>query len=155
MNSTSNFTLTFLVDRSPKEVFNAISNVREWWSGFYSEEIKGSTVNLHDEFSFWAGDGAHYSRQELVEIIPNRKIVWLVTESELNFIEKKDEWTGTKLIFEISKIDDKTQVSFTHEGLTPEIECYYSCAPAWTLYLENKLLPIIIGDKSSVSLNHQ
>jgi hypothetical protein len=151
----SNFSVSFLVNQSPKEVFNAIQNVQEWWSGFYSEEIKGRTENLHDEFSFRAGDGAHYSKQKLVEVAPDRKIVWLVTESELSFIENKDEWTGTKLIFDISEKDDKTKVSFTHEGLTPEIECYTSCAPAWTLYLENKLLPAIIGNKGSVSLNNQ
>ena len=138
-----NFTTTIIVDQTPEEVFNAVRNVRGWWSGYYSEEIKGDTEELNDEFSFRAGGGAHYSRQKLIEVIPNKKVVWLVTDSKLDFLEKKDEWTGTKVIFDISTKVNKTQLVFTHDGLMPEIECYNACAPAWSQYLHNKLLPLI------------
>lgn len=94
---------------------------------------------LGDEFIFKAGDGVHYSKQKLVELVPNKKIAWLVTDSELSFLQQKDEWTGTKLIFEISTTGVNTQVKFTHEGLTPTSECYDACAPAWTQYIQNKL----------------
>lgn len=137
------FTIALLSDQAPAEVFNAVRNVRDWWSGYYSEEIKGGTEKLNDEFSFRAGDGVHYSKQKLIEVIPNKKIVWLITESDLSFLEKKDEWTGTKVIFDISPRGNQTQLVFTHEGLIPEIECYNSCAPAWSQYLLNKLLPMI------------
>lgn len=147
------FTFTCLVDQSPEEVFNAITNVRDWWSGYYSEEIKGDTEKLNDEFSFRAGGGVHYSKQKLVEVIPNKKVVWLITESELSFIEKKDEWTSTKVIFEILQKNGKTQLVFTHEGLAPEVECYESCAPTWSQYLQNKLLPLINTGKSATTIN--
>ena len=144
-----NFTTTLIVDQTPEEVFNVVRNVRGWWSGYYSEEIKGDTEELNDEFSFRAGGGAHYSRQKLIEVIPNKKIVWLVTDSELDFLEKKDEWTGTKIIFDISTKVNKTQLVFTHDGLMPEIECYNACAPAWSQYLHNKLLPLITSGKGN------
>ena len=146
---TQDLTITMQVDQTPEEVFNAIRNVRGWWSGYYSEEIKGDTEKLNDEFSFRAGGGAHYSRQKLIEVIPNKKVVWLITDSKLDFLVNKDEWTGTKVIFDISTKVNKTQLVFTHDGLMPEIECYNVCAPAWSQYLQNKLLPLITSDKGN------
>ncbi|NML22005.1 SRPBCC domain-containing protein [Pseudoflavitalea sp. G-6-1-2] len=141
--ASKDFTYTITTDRSPEEVFKAVLNVRNWWVGYYNEVIKGGTEKLDDEFTFLAGDGVHYSRQRLVEVIPNKKVIWLITDSKLSFIEKTDEWVGSKVIFDISEKAGKTKLVFTHEGLTPEVECYDSCAPAWTTYLQNKLTPLI------------
>ena len=137
-----NYNTTYLVDQSPKEIFSEILNVRKWWSGLYGEEIEGKSGKLNDEFTFRAGDGVHYSKQKLVELVPDKKIEWLVTGSSLSFIEKKDEWTGTKLCFDISTKGKKTEVRFTHEGLVPAIECYDSCSGAWGAYLEKFLSPL-------------
>ena len=71
--NNENYSTTYLVDQPPKEIFNSIKNVREWWSGLYSEEIEGSSDKLNDEFTFRAGDGVHYSKQKLIELIPNKK----------------------------------------------------------------------------------
>jgi hypothetical protein len=137
------FTMTLLVDQSPEDVFNAVRNVREWWQGFYGEEINGKTESLNDEFTFRAGDGAHYTKQKLVEVIPNERVTWLVTTGELTFAKKKDEWEGTKIVFKISQQKNKTQLQFIHEGLIPEMECYDACSTAWRLYLQEKLLSLI------------
>lgn len=145
--STKNFTQTLLVDKPAEAVFKVLKNVRAWWSGIYAEEFSGASEKLDDEFSFRAGEGAHFSKQKLVELVANKKIVWLVTESKLNFLKKTDEWTGSQLIFELAQQGNKTQVTFTHQGLTPEIECYDSCAPAWTMYIEQKLMPLLGAEK--------
>lgn len=133
-----NFNITFLLDQTPIEVFNAINNVRGWWS----EELEGDSEKLNDEFIYRHGD-FHYSKHKLTEVIPNEKIVWLTLQSKLSFVEKQNEWNGTKMIFEISKQGDKTKLDITHSGLVPGLQCYDGCSKGWTHYLKNSLLPLI------------
>jgi hypothetical protein len=140
--TSSNFTTTFFVNQTPTEVFNAINNVHGWWQG----EIEGGTNKLNDEFTYRMEE-VHFSKQKLVEVIPGKKIVWLVTDSKLNFIKDKSEWTGTKIIFEISEINNKTQLRFTHSGLVPKIECYDACSNAWGQLIQESLFSLITTGK--------
>lgn len=137
-----NFTTTFLVDQTPREVFNAVTNVRGWWS----DEIEGGTEKLNDEFIFQVKD-VHYSKIKLIEVVPDERVVWLVTYNYLSFVKDHSEWTGTKVRFDISRQGNKTQLSFTHEGLVPEYECYDICTTAWTSYVQASLLPLITTGK--------
>ncbi len=136
-----NLTSTFTVDQTPEEAFAAINNVRGWWSG----EIEGSTDKLGDEFTYRYQD-VHYSKQKITEMIP-KKVVWLVLDSYLNFIEDKSEWNGTKITFEIAKEGDKTEVHFTHVGLVPDHECYGACSNAWGTYINGSLRSLITTGK--------
>ena len=136
------FTTTILADKTPKEIFDAINNVRGWWQG----SIEGNTNKLHDEF-IYRMEEFHFSKQKLVEVIPNEKVVWLVTDSQLNFIKDKNEWTGTKIIFEISEKDNKTQLRVTHVGLVNGIECSDACSNAWSQLIQESLFSLITTGK--------
>jgi hypothetical protein len=52
-------------------------------------------------------------------------------DNYFDFTQDKSEWKGTKIVFEISQKDNKTQLHFTHVGLVPEYECYDICRQGW------------------------
>lgn len=138
-----NFTTTFTVDQAPEEAFAAINNVRGWWSG--EPGIEGSTDKLGDEFTY-RYKPHHYSKQKITELIPGKKVGWIVLESQLNFVKDKSEWNGTKITFEIANRGDKTEVRFTHAGLVPDHECYGACSNAWDSYINGSLRSLITGN---------
>lgn len=140
--ATSNYSTTILVDKSKEEVFNAINNVRGWWQG----EVEGNTEKLNEEFGY-SVPGIHFSKQKIVESIPNERIVWDITDSKLSFVKDQSEWTGTKIVFEISEVNNKTQVRFSHLGLVPEFECYGDCSNAWKKLIEESLFSLITTGK--------
>jgi hypothetical protein len=136
------FTTTFSVDQSPQEVFDAINNVRGWWS----EEIEGDTGKLGAEFKFHYKD-LHRSTQQIAELEPGKKIVWHVSDAQLNFVKDKTEWNGTGVVFEIARKGGKTELRFTHFGLVPTVECYGDCSGAWGFYVNDSLRSLITTGK--------
>jgi hypothetical protein len=138
------FTTSFLVDQTPKEAFEAITNVRAWWT----EGVEGDTEKLGDEFSvqFW---DVHYSKQRLIEVVPYSKIVWLITESKLTFIDDESEWTGQQIVFDITEKGGQTEVRFTQLGLVPQVECFKDCSNAWSGYINNSLKNLIATGKGN------
>jgi len=131
------YSFSFTSPRSAEEIFVTLTDIRKWWYGVFDETIEGSSGSKGEEFTFNAGGGMHYSKQKLVELLPGKKISWEIIDSKLSFLEEQDEWTGTKIGFELQEKTDGTLVTFTHEGLVPALECYDSCSSAWSQYLQN------------------
>ena len=136
------FTVTLLTDHTAHDAFNAINNVRGWWS----EEVKGGTDKLHDEFDYHYKD-VHSCRMRITELVPDKKVVWLVLDNYFNFIKDQSEWKGNTIHFDISPEGNQTRIRFTHQGLVPAYECYEICFNAWTGYLQNSLLQLITTGK--------
>jgi len=144
--SKQDFSLTFAVDQTAEEVFNAINNVPAWWSG----EVKGETGKLGGEFTYRVA-GAHYTKQKISEFVPGKKVVWHVTDAELSFVKDKSEWKDTDIIFEIAKKGAKTELRFTHRGLVSAYECYDSCSNAGGMLVNGNLRKLIATGKPQPS----
>ncbi|MEZ4802664.1 MAG: SRPBCC domain-containing protein [Gelidibacter sp.] len=139
---TASYSTTISVAQSPEEVYNAINNVRGWWS----EEIEGPTDALNKEWFYHYKD-IHLCKIKVVEMVPHKRVVWEVMENSFNFIEDDSEWVGNHLIFEISKEADGTKLSFTQDGLTPMDACYNVCRDGWDNYITNSLRKLITTGK--------
>lgn len=137
MNATTNdqdFSVTFSVQQTPDEVFAAINDVKSWWTG----DIEGRADERGAEFTYRYKD-IHRTTHEVTELVPGRRVVWRVKSSALNFTRDPHEWDGTEIIFDIATKDGKTDVRFTHVGITPKVECYAACSKAWTHYVTSSL----------------
>lgn len=140
--ATKDVTYTISVNQTPKQVFDAINHVRGWWS----EEIEGNTDKLNETFIYQYED-IHYAQITLIESIPNERIVWFIKYNYFKMTKDRSEWTGTKISFDISKKDNKTEICFTHHGLVPEFECYDICSNAWSHYIQESLAEFIATGK--------
>jgi hypothetical protein len=127
------YSTSITVKATPRHVFESINNVAKWWT----DNFEGRSEKLNDEFTVRFFNDIHVSTQKLIEVTPDKKIVWLVTDCNLTFVEDKQEWINTKISFEISEKDDKTQIRFSHIGLNPDFECFNDCSNAWGQYIQS------------------
>jgi uncharacterized protein YndB with AHSA1/START domain len=124
---------------TPRTIFNALGDAAKWWT----EDFEGSSKRLNDEFVIHH-PGQHYSKQKVVEVVEDKRLVWLVTDSRLSWLKgDQQEWTNTRIIFELSANGDKTVLHFTHEGIVPEKECYARIGEGWSIVIGERLLNYI------------
>lgn len=114
-----------------EEAFTRISSARSWWT----TNIKGSAKNLNDVFTMFTDRDT--VTLQVVEAVPNKKLVWLVTDCQMHWLKDTAEWKNTQIVFEISEGKDQTRIDMTHIGLVPEVECYDVCEPGWNHHLKD------------------
>jgi len=135
--ANKNFHTTIRVNASAEEAMKKISHVNKWWA----KKVKGKTENLHDKFTVDFGET--FVDFQISQLIPNKKVVWKVTDCNLHWINDKKEWNGTEVVFEISEKNNASQIDFTHVGLVPGVECYEECEPGWTEHVTVSLVKFI------------
>ena len=145
----SNLSISFVVGNTPEEVFDAINNVRGWWSG----QIEGRTDEL-GRFEYHYAD-VHRCTIDITELVPGKKVSWHVVDNYFSFVEDKSEWKGTDIVFQIDRKGDRTEVRFTHVGLVPSYECYDVCSDAWGTYIKGSLRNLITSGKGQPDQNRE
>ncbi len=132
--SDQSFSTAFTVDRPPREVFDAINDVRSWWN----EDITGAADAVGDEFTHEVKD-IHRARIRVTELVPGQRVTWRVVDNWFGFTEDPREWKNTEIRFDIGERDGATEIRFTHVGLVPEYECFDVCQNAWSHYIDRSL----------------
>ncbi len=137
-SGNASFTAAFSVDQTPEEVFQAINNVRGWWS----ESVVGDAGEVGAEFTYRYQD-AHRCQIKVIELVTDQRVSWRVLDNYFDFTRDESEWKGTEIHFDITARDGKTEVRFTHIGLVPEYECFDVCSNSWGFYLHTSLRALI------------
>jgi hypothetical protein len=122
---------------SAQKAFDAICRVSAWWT----ENTQGDTVNLNGEFTVRFGET--FSKFKIIESIPGQKLVWLVLDCNLHWMNDKKEWKGTKILWQITGSGDSGRISMTHIGLNAGIECFEDCTKGWNHYVTVSLFKLI------------
>jgi len=128
------FTSSISARISADEALQKISQVPNWWGVAFA----GSAKNKNDEFEIKMG-GDSFFDCIVEEVIPGKKVVWLVKDCNMPWYSDKKEWANTRLIFDLNEHDGITDLKFTHGGLTPDVECYKDCEPGWTHWISKSL----------------
>jgi len=131
------FHTSIKVDASPEDALKNINLVNKWWA----KKVKGKSEKLNDKFT--VDFGTTWVDFQITELVPGKKLVWKVTDCNLEWIKNKKEWNGTEVVFEISEEKNATQIDFTHLGLISSFECYEDCKVGWTGHVTDSLVKFI------------
>lgn len=126
---------------SAEEAFQKISSVSTWWTA----NFKGSAKNLNDVFTLRFGENTF--TLQVVEVVPNKKLVWLVTDCHMPWLKDTTEWKNTKIVFEFSEGKNQTRIDMTHVGLVPGVECYNVCEVGWNQYVGQSIPELLATGK--------
>jgi len=136
-NYTSRITATI----SSNEAFDRITQISDWWTA----GVQGRPQKLDDQFTVrW---GETFVTFKVTEMVPGKRATWLVTDCNLPFLTDKTEWKGTKVVWELSSKEGGTEVTITHFGLVPGLECYKNCEAGWNFYFGESLLKLLTEGK--------
>ena len=136
------YNTSIAVNATAQEAFKSINSVSDWWTIIF----KGNSDKLNDVFTVRFGET--FITVKIIEFIPNSKIGWQVIDCYKHWLkDNKREWMDTTMSWEISTEKNTTQISFTHIGLVPGIECYNGCEKAWDFYIKESLFKLLLKKK--------
>ena len=130
----NNFNSSISAKISADEAIKRISNVPGWWGVTFT----GSAEKQNDTFIVKMSEDSFFNFT-VAELTPAERVVWLVTDCNMPWYSDKKEWADTKLIFDLHEHNGVTELKFTHDGLTPNLECYKDCDPGWTHWIKTSL----------------
>ncbi len=102
--------------------------------------FNGETEKLNDVFAYHPNDT--WVTFKITECIPDKKIVWHVTDCYLHFQNNKTEWNNTDVVFEIAKNGNSTQINFTHRAYRIKGATWIEIDEPAVIEFKNEKLPV-------------
>ena len=136
------YSCSIAVPLTATEALETIARVGRWWA----VNFKGSATSPHDRFT------VHFARttwsvMEIVEVIPDHRVVWKVVDCFLPIFKDPYLWKNNHITWDISAESGQTRVTMTHVGLVPGVECYEDCRKGWNFYVGESLYQLMTTGK--------
>ncbi len=130
---------TITVDASPDDVYRALTTgYANWWTTCNRDLNK-----VGDRIKFTFLPNVSYWTLEARILEPNRTVELDCVEAYHKITDKPDapetEWLGSTVRWKIELHADHTDIHFTHDGLTPELDFYDVCESGWDLFFVDSL----------------
>lgn len=124
------------ISANQEKIFKAITqSIEKWWGPTDLPVTKiGDEFTTRFDETFW--------KFKIIEFQKFDKITWECIDAKhihsgYENIEK--EWIGTSVHWSIESLGLTSKIIFTHTGLTPELNCYDACKPAWDMFITKSL----------------
>lgn len=140
----NSFSSSITAGISAEEAIKKISKVPEWWGITFT----GNADKQGDTFTVKMTSDSFFNFT-VTELVPGKKLVWLVTDCNMPWYSDKTEWTDTRLVFDLRETNGTTELTFIHEGLTPDVECYKDCESGWTHWISTSLFSYLTTGKGA------
>ena len=141
------------IAKPPAEVFDALrtlSGIQGWWT---PDCDIGNQVGDLIKVRF----GEMFHTYEIESLVTDSEVRWRCVEHFHNLpgLTKFDEWVGTRLHFHLSRNETGTQLTFEHEGLTEQLECFSHCSERWPFFLGVSLKQFVETGRGSPYIDQE
>ena len=117
----------FHIEAPPAIVYKALATVKglsEWWT---RDTFGAAEVGSILEFKF--GE-VFLNKMRVVEMEPEQSVTW-------ECVSGPADWVGTRITFELEKVDAKTRLRFSHSNWREQNDFFAQCNFSWGRYLES------------------
>tara|TARA_Y100000052_G_scaffold13882_1_gene13526 strand:+ start:183385 stop:183894 length:510 start_codon:yes stop_codon:yes gene_type:complete len=149
-NSSENYLEKIRVAATPEQSFQAVARQMEkWWTvtteGAFERVGDRVTVRFLPDYGYWIFEASvmnESNRLEMICVEAHHKV-----EGQPKEIDQ--EWLGTNIIWQFETVGDKTEITMTHDGLTPSLNCWGICLDGWNHFFKNSLKAFLDGGEPS------
>lgn len=131
---SKDYQFSLVIKNEIENVFQALTTeIPHWWSKNFSGKSNGIGESFTVRF------GTTYKTFKVMELIPNKSVVWECTDTLIDLPElpNNTEWKGTKVVWDLYQQAEGTKIMWTHLGLTPQVVCYEICERGWQSFLQS------------------